>query len=136
MEKTWVVNQKISSGRTPRNRCCNYKEKSRYSKLLIFRARQFLHKRGPARYASDIFLQLLPKVYASVHSALPPDPIINQLSLLYNTLMMEAVQTSKTIETSYQSTRRYSPEDGHLRSHRRKNLKSYFSHLRSISMLS
>jgi hypothetical protein len=30
-------------------------------------------------------------------------------------LMMEAVQTTETSVNSYQSTRRYNPEDGHLR---------------------
>jgi hypothetical protein len=40
-------------------------------------------------------------------------------------LMMEAVQTSETLVNSYQSTRRYNPEDSHLHSHRRENLKSY-----------
>jgi hypothetical protein len=29
-------------------------------------------------------------------------------------LMMEAAQTSETSVNSYQSTRRYNPEDGHL----------------------
>jgi hypothetical protein len=29
-------------------------------------------------------------------------------------LMMEAVQTSETLVNSYQSTRRYNPEDSHL----------------------
>jgi hypothetical protein len=40
-------------------------------------------------------------------------------------LMMEAVQTSETSVNSYQCTRRYNPEDSHLHSHRRENLKSY-----------
>jgi hypothetical protein len=39
-------------------------------------------------------------------------------------LMMEAVQASETLVNSYQSTRRYNPEDSHLYSHRRENLKS------------
>jgi hypothetical protein len=30
-------------------------------------------------------------------------------------LMMEAVQASETLVNSYQSTRRYNPEDSHLR---------------------
>jgi hypothetical protein len=45
-------------------------------------------------------------------------------------LMMEAVQTSETSVYSYKSTRRYNPEDGHHRCHRRENLKSYFLQLR------
>jgi hypothetical protein len=40
-------------------------------------------------------------------------------------LKMEAVSTSGTVVHSYRSTRRYNPEDGHLDSHRRENLKSY-----------
>jgi hypothetical protein len=40
-------------------------------------------------------------------------------------LMMEAVKTSETLVNFYQTTRRYNPEDNHLRTHRRENLKSY-----------
>jgi ribosomal protein L17 len=39
--------------------------------------------------------------------------------------MMEAAKTSETLVNFYQTTRRYNPEDSHLRSHRRENLKSY-----------
>jgi hypothetical protein len=39
-------------------------------------------------------------------------------------LMMEAVQTLETFVNSYQSTRRYSPEDSRLHRHRHENLKS------------
>jgi hypothetical protein len=39
--------------------------------------------------------------------------------------MMEAVQTSETLGNSYQSTRRYNPEDSHLHTHRRENQNSY-----------
>jgi hypothetical protein len=42
------------------------------------------------------------------------------------TLMMEAARTSETLVNFYQTTRRYNPEDSHLRTHRRENLKSYF----------
>jgi hypothetical protein len=38
---------------------------------------------------------------------------------------MEAARTSETQVNFYQATRRYNPEDSHLRSHRRENLKSY-----------
>jgi hypothetical protein len=38
-------------------------------------------------------------------------------------LKMEAVQTSEAVVNSHQSTRRYNPEDSHLHSHRRENLK-------------
>jgi hypothetical protein len=37
-------------------------------------------------------------------------------------LMMEAARTSETLVNFYQTTRR--PEDSHLRTHRRENLKS------------
>jgi hypothetical protein len=40
-------------------------------------------------------------------------------------LMMEAAKTSETLVNFYQTTRRYSPEDSHLRTHRRENLKYY-----------
>jgi hypothetical protein len=40
-------------------------------------------------------------------------------------LMMEAAGTSETLVNFYQTTRRYNPEDSHLHTHRRENLKSY-----------
>jgi hypothetical protein len=39
--------------------------------------------------------------------------------------MTEAARTSETLVNFYQTTRRYNPEDSHLRTHRRENLKSY-----------
>jgi hypothetical protein len=39
--------------------------------------------------------------------------------------MMEAARTSETLVNFYQTTRRYNPEDSHLRTHRRENVKSY-----------
>jgi hypothetical protein len=39
--------------------------------------------------------------------------------------MMEVARTSETLVNFYQTTRRYNPEDSHLRTHRRENLKSY-----------
>jgi hypothetical protein len=39
--------------------------------------------------------------------------------------MTQATMTCETSAKFNQSTRRYNPEDGHLRSHRRDNLKSY-----------
>jgi hypothetical protein len=39
--------------------------------------------------------------------------------------MTEAVQTSETSVNSYQSTRRYNPEDSRLHSHCRENLRAY-----------
>jgi hypothetical protein len=41
------------------------------------------------------------------------------------TLMMEAARTSETLVNFYQTTRRYNPEDSHLRTQPRENLKSY-----------
>jgi hypothetical protein len=40
-------------------------------------------------------------------------------------LMMEAAKTSETMVNFYQTTRRYNPENIHLRTHRRENLKFY-----------
>jgi hypothetical protein len=40
-------------------------------------------------------------------------------------LMMEAARTSETLVKFYQTTRRYNPEDSHVRTHRHENLKSY-----------
>jgi hypothetical protein len=44
------------------------------------------------------------------------DPTASILSAIRETivLMMVAVQTSETSVNSYQSTRRYNPEDGHV----------------------
>jgi hypothetical protein len=40
-------------------------------------------------------------------------------------LMMEAARTSETLVNFYQTTWHYKPEDSHLHTHRRENLKSY-----------
>jgi hypothetical protein len=40
-------------------------------------------------------------------------------------LMMEAARSSETLVNFYQITRRYNPEDSHLRTNRRDNFKSY-----------
>jgi hypothetical protein len=40
-------------------------------------------------------------------------------------LMMEAASTSETWVNFYQTTRRNNPEDSHLHTRRRENLKSY-----------
>jgi hypothetical protein len=50
--------------------------------------------------------------------------------------MMEAARTSETLINFYQTTRRYNPEDSHLRTHRRENLKSYLTDKKSLSGLS
>jgi hypothetical protein len=42
-------------------------------------------------------------------------------------MMTEVASTSETSVNFYQITRRYNPEDGHLHTHRRENLKSYCS---------
>jgi hypothetical protein len=39
--------------------------------------------------------------------------------------MMKAAMTPETLVNIYQTTRRYNPEDSHLCTHRRENLKSY-----------
>jgi hypothetical protein len=41
-------------------------------------------------------------------------------------LMMKAARASQTLVNFYQTTRRYNPEDSHLRTHRREKLKSDF----------
>jgi hypothetical protein len=48
----------------------------------------------------------------------------NAYKLLVITLMMEAARTSETLNF-YQTTRLYNPEDSHLHTHRRENLRSY-----------
>jgi hypothetical protein len=40
---------------------------------------------------------------------------------------MEAARTSETLVNFYQTTWRYNPDDSHLRTHRRENLKSYLT---------
>jgi hypothetical protein len=42
-------------------------------------------------------------------------------------LTMEAARISETLVNFYQTTRRYNPEDSHLRTHRRENFKSYLN---------
>jgi hypothetical protein len=48
---------------------------------------------------------------------------------------MEVAWTSETLVNFYQTTRRCNPEDSHLRTHRRENLKSYFSYLVGLFLL-
>jgi hypothetical protein len=40
--------------------------------------------------------------------------------------MMDAASTSETSVNFYETTRHYNPEDSHLHTRRRENLKSYF----------
>jgi hypothetical protein len=51
-------------------------------------------------------------------------------------LMMEAAWSSETLLNFYQTTRRYNPEDSHLRTHHLENLKFYLiSSLRAVSVV-
>jgi hypothetical protein len=50
-------------------------------------------------------------------------------------LMMEAARSSETLVNFYQTTRRYNPEDRHLRTNRRENLKSYLRNCFNIPKL-
>jgi hypothetical protein len=51
-------------------------------------------------------------------------------------LMMEAARTSETLVNFYQTIRRYNPEDSHLRTYRRENLKSYLDNSSFMKVLS
>jgi hypothetical protein len=46
-------------------------------------------------------------------------------SSIIKAMMTEAASTSETSINFYQTTRRYNPEDSHLHTRRRENLKSY-----------
>jgi hypothetical protein len=46
---------------------------------------------------------------------------------------MEAARSSETLVNFYQTTRRYNPEDSHLRTNRRENLKSCRWNLCAVS---
>jgi hypothetical protein len=48
---------------------------------------------------------------------------------------MEAARTSETLVQLYQTTRCYNPEDSHLHTHRRENIKSYLCKIVKISNL-
>jgi hypothetical protein len=50
-------------------------------------------------------------------------------------LTMEAVQTSETSVNSYQSTRRYNLEDGHLDTGRLENLRAHFMQFTNCTSL-
>jgi hypothetical protein len=43
-------------------------------------------------------------------------------------IITEAARTSETLVNFYQTTWHYNPEDSHLHTHRRENLKSYKNH--------
>jgi hypothetical protein len=47
---------------------------------------------------------------------------------------MEAARTSETLVNFYQTSRRYNPEDSHLRTHRRENFKSYLFDLNNTDI--
>jgi hypothetical protein len=56
---------------------------------------------------------------SSLCSFLQP-PVTSSLlgpNILLNALMMEAARTSETLVNFYQTTRRYNPEDSHLRTY-------------------
>jgi hypothetical protein len=44
-------------------------------------------------------------------------------------LMMEAARISETLVNFYQTIQRYNPEDNHLRTNSRENLKSYLGRI-------
>jgi hypothetical protein len=48
--------------------------------------------------------------------------------------MMEAARTSETLVNFCQTTRRYNPEDSHLRTHRRENIKSKLLNILKIKL--
>jgi hypothetical protein len=52
-------------------------------------------------------------------------PLDHQVTKSLIALMMEAARTCETLVNFYQITRGYNPEDSHLRTHRRENLRSY-----------
>jgi hypothetical protein len=47
------------------------------------------------------------------------------MTLTHSALMMEAARTSETSVNFYQTARRYNPEDSHLHTRLRENLKSH-----------
>jgi hypothetical protein len=47
---------------------------------------------------------------------------------------MEAARTSETLVNVYQTTQHYNPEDSHLRTHRRENIKSYLYKMFEFAM--
>jgi hypothetical protein len=51
--------------------------------------------------------------------------VVAPCTLAMIALMIEAARASETLVNFDQTTRRYNPEDSHLRAHRRENLKSY-----------
>jgi hypothetical protein len=53
--------------------------------------------------------------------------VLGAVDLTVIDLMMEAARTSETLVNFYQTTRHYNPEDSHLYTHRRENLKSYLT---------
>jgi hypothetical protein len=64
--------------------------------------------------------------YAELSGFITSDNFFAQYyQLLKKVLMMEATSTSETSVNFYQTTRRYNPEDSHLHTRRRENLKSH-----------
>jgi hypothetical protein len=58
------------------------------------------------------------------HKCLVPPLLAASIIRALIGVMMEAASTSETSVNFYQTTRRYNPEDSHLQTHRRENLKS------------
>jgi hypothetical protein len=50
-----------------------------------------------------------------------------KMAVFWATALMMEAGTSETLVNFHQTTRRYNPEDSHLRTHRRQNLKSFLS---------
>jgi hypothetical protein len=44
---------------------------------------------------------------------------------MHRSILVSLLDTGRWLLNFYQTTRRYNPEDGHLRTNRRENLKSY-----------
>jgi hypothetical protein len=72
------------------------------------------------RYNEDGCLLICSTVYSGRSLLTSRFTIIRALI----TLVMEAVSTSKTLVDLYQTVQHYNPEDSHLHTHRREDLKS------------
>jgi hypothetical protein len=75
----------------------------------------------------------------AVFWAVAPCSLVEALAASINraviALMMEAARTSEKLVNFYQTTRRYTPEDSHLHTRRRENLKSYNGQIVAMSRL-
>jgi hypothetical protein len=73
-----------------------------------------------------VFWVIAPCSLVEVHQRFRGPCCLHHQGLIIG-LMMETARTSETLVNFYQTTRRYNPEDSHLRTHRRENLKSYLT---------